>query len=197
MAINSADERQARLGKNEALFRSVNERVAAISATHSTYGPLRFMCECGDAACGQRLELTRPEFEEIRAEPTYFFVLPGHVIPDIEVVVKNYGRYLIVKKIGAAAGVALVTDARGLAGPENRLRTVAQVTKRLETMTHLTLVPRQDTFCEACEGSGRVSAPAAYATAENPEQVPCHACGGTGHERIEGNPRQHPAAVIN
>ena len=186
MAINTTDDLgRVRLAKNEALFRSVNERVAAISATHTSYGPLRFTCECGTPDCGQQLELTRPEFEEIRAEPTHFFVLPGHVNPEIESVVNNYGRYLIVQKFGAAAGVALVTDARGLAGPEDRLRTVAQITSSLETMTHLTVVPRHDTACDACAGKGTVPAPTAYTTPQDAHRIPCEVCDGTGHERIE------------
>ncbi len=54
---------ELRLATNKALIQSLNERVAVISETLETFGPLKFMCECGIYACKERIELTVTEYE--------------------------------------------------------------------------------------------------------------------------------------
>jgi hypothetical protein len=179
MPTDSADVRGIRLAKNQALFRSVNERVAIISRTVSTFGRLEFMCECGIHECGQYVELTREEFEAVRLQPTHFFVLPGHVFPETEVVVEDRGRYLIVEKFGAAGGVALVTDDRARATVDDRLRMVAGVAGSLARSTHLTLVAATIP-CEACGGTGEAAAPTPFTASESADHVACEECEGTG-----------------
>ena len=93
------DARQIRIGENEALFRQVNERVEQLNVGFSAvleYG--EFVCECGDAACSERLRLKPEEYERVRADPTHFVVKHGHVAPDVEEVVFENERYQVVRK---------------------------------------------------------------------------------------------------
>jgi hypothetical protein len=57
--------------------------------------------------------MTLAEYEAIRAEPTRFFVVPGHERPEIESVVERHGAYLVVEKREEdAEAVARETDPR-------------------------------------------------------------------------------------
>ena len=102
--------REERIGKNEALFREVNERIREIT----TYdGDAEFLCECGDPSCTEAIPMTLAEYEGIRRDPTHFAVIPGHELPDVEQVILQNDRFAIVEKgIGDATRVALRTDPR-------------------------------------------------------------------------------------
>ena len=52
------------------------------------------------------VELTVREYEEIRANPRRFVVLPGHEFPDVETLVESRDGYVIVEKLDQAAEVA-------------------------------------------------------------------------------------------
>jgi hypothetical protein len=115
MARESPESRQVRLAKNQALFRAVNERVEALTNELGTTGEHTFVCECANPACGSRIELALGEYEAIRRNPTHFVVLPDHVFPDVEVIVDDRARYVVVEKIGAAGEVAAAADERSTA----------------------------------------------------------------------------------
>ena len=107
--------RAERIGMNEAVFRDVNERIQDVASTFDlTAGePLDLICECGDASCVARISLTRPEYEQIRADSHLFAVAPGHVAPDVEEVVENRPGYDVVRKReGVPAEIAQKTDPR-------------------------------------------------------------------------------------
>jgi hypothetical protein len=108
------DDRQRRIGENEALFREVNERVRETSETFDVArGEAQFVCECGTAACVERVHMRLDEYERVRADPTTFLIVPGHDQPDVEVVVAHEGNYAIVRKnTGAAEEIAIHTDPR-------------------------------------------------------------------------------------
>jgi hypothetical protein len=106
---DSGEARQVRLGKNQSLFRSVNERVEKIIEQQTTYGPVKFICECANPECGASIELTLGEYEAIRKDPTHFFVLPDHVFPEVENVVDDRGRYVVVEKFGGGQRIAEAT----------------------------------------------------------------------------------------
>jgi hypothetical protein len=103
------DERARRIGKNEALFREVNERIEEIAG-----GPrIEFLCECGNVDCTEPVTLTAGEYEALRAEPDRFAVLPGHEEPDVEDVVERHDGYLVVRKHpGGPAELAEARDPR-------------------------------------------------------------------------------------
>jgi hypothetical protein len=107
------DERERRIGLNEALFREVNEAVSGISEKfHSR--TFEIVCECGDTDCTDRIELTREAYEAVRSESTQFAIKPGHEIPDVETIVSRHDDYVVVMKVAPeAAEMAEETDPRG------------------------------------------------------------------------------------
>ena len=102
------DIRETRLGLNEAVFREVNERIRGL-ANLFKWGepaPLDLVCECRNATCVKRIEMSRTEYEAIRAQATHFALYPGHADPEIERVVSSHKGYDVVAKQGDAAEVA-------------------------------------------------------------------------------------------
>lgn len=102
------DFREQRLGVNEAIFREVNERLMGL-AKHFRWGqtePLDLVCECTKATCVQRIEMSRDQYEALRAEDTHFALYPGHAEPEIEQVISSHKGYEVVAKEGPAAEVA-------------------------------------------------------------------------------------------
>jgi hypothetical protein len=106
--------REERIGMNEAVFRNVNERIQDVASTFNLGSePLDLVCECGDAACVERISLNRDEYEEIRSDAHLFAVAPGHVAPGVEEVVDTRRGYEIVRKFkGTPAEIAETTDPR-------------------------------------------------------------------------------------
>jgi hypothetical protein len=108
------DERGSRIGENEALFRRVNEQIEDVNDAfgHLT-GDFSIVCECGEQTCVDQITIGVGVYEEIRAEPTRFFVRPGHVIPDVEHVVAREGDFWVVqKREGEPAELARRLDTR-------------------------------------------------------------------------------------
>jgi hypothetical protein len=86
-----------RVAMNEATFRKVNE---GMEAGQDPAGLLAFVCECGRLGCNQLIELTRPEYEAVRAHSRRFAIVEGHEIPEVEDVVERSERYVVVEKRG-------------------------------------------------------------------------------------------------
>lgn len=109
------DERQRRVGENEALFRAVNEQVEDLQRGLGAVSDhqMHIVCECGDIACVDRLVVPIAKYEQVRADPTLFLIVPGHDVPDVEEVVEQNGTYDVVRKLpGGPAEVAEATDPR-------------------------------------------------------------------------------------
>jgi hypothetical protein len=108
------DERARRIGENEALYRSVNEKIEALSAAFGAITEtMSVICECGNASCAEQIEVSIPDYERIRADPTLFIIRPGHEIPDVEEVVEEHDAFHVVKKVeGDAAELARELDPR-------------------------------------------------------------------------------------
>jgi hypothetical protein len=107
--------REERIGLNEAVFREVNERIEDLAATFDLKTQsLDLICECGNAACVERISMTHSEYEELRADAHQFAVYPGHEYPDVESVVARLKGYDIVRKNrGVPEQIAEQTDPRG------------------------------------------------------------------------------------
>jgi hypothetical protein len=101
--------REARIAKNEVLFREVNERVREVVPAE---GGINFICECGDEACTGRVTLTAAEYERIRADPVAFAIEPGHEILEVEEVVEKHDRYFVVRKHAEEQVIARQADPR-------------------------------------------------------------------------------------
>jgi hypothetical protein len=107
-------ERTRRVGENEALFRSVNEQVHGLNRTFLVEGTLRIVCECGDQACIEQIDVSPGEYEHVRAESALFLVRPGHELPDVETVVERHDEFFVVRKHpGVPDRIARETDPRG------------------------------------------------------------------------------------
>ena len=102
-------ERERRLAENENLFRRINEQVEELAAS----GGAAFLCECSDAGCTDRIELTIAEYEDVRAAPARFVVRGGHERPGLETVLDQGNGYVIVEKRGEAGDAAAEDDPRG------------------------------------------------------------------------------------
>ena len=106
------DERTRRVGRNEALFREVNERVEGLARDFGVEDePLDLLCECGNAECVERIHMGTAEYRELRSYSTRFAVRPGHEEQDVERVVERRGGYDVVQKHpGEPARIAAETD---------------------------------------------------------------------------------------
>jgi hypothetical protein len=96
----------------EAAFRIANERTAQWEERHSEGRSELYLCECAEKPCRERVELTREEYEAVRANPQHFLVVPGHVIPDLETVVESFANYQVIEKPNALMDLLLETDPR-------------------------------------------------------------------------------------
>jgi len=96
-----------RVGKNEALFREVNERIRELNEVFDSGSPAEltdFVCECSLEDCHDYVQLTLGEYRDVRAHSMRFLVAPGHLwTPDAEDAVTRRERYWIVEKKGARA----------------------------------------------------------------------------------------------
>jgi hypothetical protein len=106
-------KKQRRAAANEATIRDVNEGIERGQWPGEEDTPVGFRCECAQLGCNQLVELTVREYEEIRADPRRFVVVPGHEFPDLETVVESRNGYIIVEKRDQAAEVAERHDPRG------------------------------------------------------------------------------------
>ena len=99
--------------RNEALFREVNERIEDVSQTvPPDEKRTEFLCECDNKDCAEKISATRAEYEAVRAVGTRFIVTPGHEDPDVEHIVLQNERFLVVQKEGRAAQEAEKGDPR-------------------------------------------------------------------------------------
>jgi hypothetical protein len=105
--------RAERQGRNESLFREVNERIAELNQTFQVEGRSEFLCECSRNECKEPVSISIDEYEAIRRASTRFFVLPGHEDMNVESVVERSEHYVVVEKIGEAAEEADDLDPRG------------------------------------------------------------------------------------
>lgn len=108
-------EQVRRVAGNQALFRSVNERVAELNKTFDDFTPYgSWTCECANVGCIERIDMTLAEYEALRRDPHRFAVAPGdsHVVTEAERVVERTERYWVVEKIGLAGAVAAELDPR-------------------------------------------------------------------------------------
>ena len=88
--------REERIVKNEVLFREVNERIDEVHEPPDA--SFEIVCECGNAACKMMIAVKPREYQQVRSEPTWFLVVPGHEAPDVETVVDATSRFNVVEK---------------------------------------------------------------------------------------------------
>ena len=109
------DERERRIGQNEALFRQVNERLRELNeAFGAMTNRIELICECADPGCAERISLSLADYEDLRSTGDRFVVAAGHVVPtDVEEVVRRgEGWEIIRKRPGAPADLSKASDPR-------------------------------------------------------------------------------------
>jgi hypothetical protein len=111
----ASDERDRRIGLNEAAFRAANERIEEMNlALGQVSEEIMVVCECGNPECLEQIALSLREYEEIRSDPTHFVVVPGHGEPSVDTVVSDQEGYSVVRKDDPdAREVVERTDPRG------------------------------------------------------------------------------------
>jgi hypothetical protein len=104
-------EREVRAARNQALFRAVNEQVKTVNeAFASITGSFAIACECADTTCIETLQISPDAYAEVRSNPRHFAVLPGHIYPEVEQVVRTSGQYVVVEKMAKAAEIVELLD---------------------------------------------------------------------------------------
>ena len=108
------DARTERIGRNEAVFRELNERIEQVAEAFD-FGsdPLELVCECGNPNCTQRITLSPGEYETLRSDLLQFAVASGHEAPTVEEVVEHRNGYDVVRKRpGEPTAVAVEAERR-------------------------------------------------------------------------------------
>ncbi|HWF71812.1 MAG TPA: hypothetical protein VG186_00625 [Solirubrobacteraceae bacterium] len=106
------EEVERRIAENQARFREVNEAISRGQWPGEADGVVGFRCECAALGCNQLIEVTPSGYENVRAHPRRFIVLPGHERAEIERVVERRTGYLVVEKTEEAGERAEETDPR-------------------------------------------------------------------------------------
>lgn len=96
--------REARVDRNEALFREVNIHIADLedgALSLAEDGLLALVCECAHTGCTIPIEVDPATFQRVRENPLQFLVAPGHEDLESESIVERRSGYLIVEKHNA------------------------------------------------------------------------------------------------
>ena len=101
---------QRRIGRNEALFREVNEAIARGQWPGEEDQPVGFVCECASLSCNQIVELSMRAYQAVRADARRFVIAVGHDVPEVERVVESRASYEVVEKGDEAGRVAALED---------------------------------------------------------------------------------------
>ena len=109
----SLDWRKARIARNEASFRDINERLhTGLQQVRGATDTVGIVCECGNRECEETLELTVEEYESARKDSRRFVVVPGHIFPEAERVILESDRYHVLEKVGEAVVITDAADRR-------------------------------------------------------------------------------------
>ena len=109
------DERARRVGRNESLFRAVNEEIesSTVGLARISDETLHIVCECADLLCTRQLVVPVSVYERVRSDGATFLVIPGHEKLSVEEVVEESRRYNVVRKhAGESRRVAEQTNPR-------------------------------------------------------------------------------------
>jgi hypothetical protein len=107
------DAREARIARNESRFREINEQLEAdLRRLPGDPEMVWFVCECGNRACAELVQMTFEEYARVRSDSHTFAVVPGHELPDAEEVVQRNERFHVVAKVERTERIVETTDPR-------------------------------------------------------------------------------------
>lgn len=107
-----ATDRQERLALNEALFRAANERMTDWEERHRIAGTELYFCECADPECRQKVPLRESDYERVRRSSDHFFVVPGHEVDEVEILIESHEEWVVIQKKPEVREVVEATDPR-------------------------------------------------------------------------------------
>jgi hypothetical protein len=89
-----------RAAENESTFRELNETLQEKAVEFELAGSRTpYLCECDDERCTRVVLLTGEEYEQVRAGPRTFVLVPGHQAAD-DRVIREGPEYVVVEKTG-------------------------------------------------------------------------------------------------
>jgi hypothetical protein len=94
--------RVKRRAYNQTFFREVNENIAELSAQFGV-GTQAFFCECSQTGCTEMLDVPAEVYERFRSDSSCYLVRRGHRDPAQELIVEDFGDYLIVQTGSASS----------------------------------------------------------------------------------------------
>jgi hypothetical protein len=111
------DQTAERVAHNQAAFRDANERIEDAADAMLDLHEIPLLCECPQRECTEIGRLTRKEYERVRSEGAWFWVVPGHettTVDGVEVarVLERHERFTVLEKVGEAGAVAEALDPR-------------------------------------------------------------------------------------
>jgi hypothetical protein len=105
--------REERIGRNEALFRELNEQIDSLNEAGAQATAIPAVCECGSSSCAEIVWVDRADYDAVRVHSERFLIKPGHQIEDVEDVVAEGTVFAVVaKKPGDPRRIAEETDPR-------------------------------------------------------------------------------------
>src|SRR5262245_47032608 len=90
--------REERVARNESTAREINERIEESYDSHRLDTYTNMVCECGLADCDVFVPITKAEFEDVRSDSRRFVIIRQHLIADVEDVVTETDRFIVVEK---------------------------------------------------------------------------------------------------
>ena len=106
-----------RAARNQVIFRDANEPIEEKAEEVGFQEPVPFICECHRADCRELIRLSLSEYEQVRAQAEWFFVVPAHAVTEIDgtPLARKVGEgdgFFIMEKLGVAGEIAREADRR-------------------------------------------------------------------------------------
>ena len=105
-------DRERLIAENEALFRAANERASTWEERARAEATELYFCECADPQCTEKVGLTFTDYERVRSDSSWFFVVPGHEVADVERVIEDHGDWVVIEKEPDVQDIVEETDPR-------------------------------------------------------------------------------------
>ena len=105
--------REERMARNEVASRELNEEIEAAYEGAPASNRFDMVCECALKMCHRSIDITMEEYLLVRSDLRQFAIVPDHFIGDIERIVFENDRFVVVaKRAGTPADVVTETDPR-------------------------------------------------------------------------------------
>ena len=123
----SAEQREARVGRTEGVIRAVNDQIEELNKAFAVSDEeFAIVCECGEVECVEQIQIARSAYARVRTNDTLFLVISGHEDPTVEAVVESgQAGYVVVQKYPGRPAEIAANLARVRHDPQARARRYA------------------------------------------------------------------------